>query len=172
MVASRLLGPQERRKAPSQPTRWLRRRCTIHSSTSRSQHDPATLEIAVDPQRDSVRVTPAGELDVSNAGALQAELDELHAAGFRHIVLDLRELTFMDSSAVRLILEEDRLARSSGRRFSLIDGSAAVRRVLSVCGLSEQLELAEPPTPSPRMRRAPAEPADAGRPSRRIAVRT
>lgn len=96
--------------------------------------------IAVDPQRDVVRVAPAGELDAANAGALQAQLDDLHGAGFKHVVLDLRELTFMDSTAIRLILEEDRLARSSGRRLSLIKGSPAVQRVLSICGLSEQLD--------------------------------
>ncbi|MDP1849261.1 MAG: STAS domain-containing protein [Solirubrobacteraceae bacterium] len=97
--------------------------------------------MSVHPQRGAVRVAPCGELDVASAASLQAQLDELRVAGFEHVVLDLRELTFMDSSGVRLILGEDRLARSAGRRFSLIAGVPAVQRVLGVCGVSAQLDL-------------------------------
>lgn len=97
------------------------------------------------PQRDAVRVAPAGELDLANAAALQAQLDDLHDAGFKHVVLDLRELTFMDSAAVRLILKEDRLARSTGRHLSLIEGSPTVQRVLNICGVADQLDFADPP---------------------------
>ena len=97
------------------------------------------------PQRDVVRVAPTGELDLASAAALQAQLDDLHDAGFTHVVLDLRELTFMDSAAVRLILKEDRLARSTGRRLSLIEGSPTVQRVLNTCGVADQLDFADPP---------------------------
>lgn len=96
----------------------------------------------VHPQRDLVRVVPVGELDVATAGALQAHLDELHGAGFKHVVLDLRQLTFMDCRAVRLILAEDRRARRTGARFSMIEGGRAIQRVLDLCGLSEKLEIA------------------------------
>lgn len=96
-----------------------------------------------------MRVAPDGELDLANAATLQAQLDELRNAGFEHVVLDLRALTFMDSSAVRLILREDRLARSAGRQFSLIKGIPAVQRVLDVCGLSDSLDFGDPaPAPS------------------------
>lgn len=94
-----------------------------------------------------MRVATAGELDLATADALQAQLSDLRAAGFAHIVLDLRELTFMDSAGARLILAEDRLASSAGHRFSLIEGVAAVQRVLDVCGLSEQLDFGDPDAP-------------------------
>ena len=81
---------------------------------------------------------------MATSGALQAQLSELRDAGFQHVVLDLRELTFMDSAGVRLIIREDRLARSSGRRFSLVKG-AAVQRVLGLCGLSERLDFGDLP---------------------------
>jgi hypothetical protein len=64
-------------------------------------------------------------------------------------VLDLRKLTFMDSAGVRLIINEDRLARSTGGRFSLVRGVGAAQRVLDLCGLSRALT-------SARQRRFPA----------------
>ena len=74
---------------------------------------------------------------------LQAQLNELRDAGFQHVVLDLRELTFIDSAGVRLIVNEDRLARSTGGRFSLIKGVGAAQRVLDLCGLSSRLDFGE-----------------------------
>lgn len=62
--------------------------------------------------------------------------------GFKHIVLDLRQLTFMDCLGMRLILAEDRFARRTGRRFSIIKGGRGVQRVLDVCGLTEKLQIA------------------------------
>lgn len=108
------------------------------------QHDPSAFRVDVHPQRDVVRVAPVGELDVATAATLQANLDELHGAGFTHIVLDLRQLTFMDCLGIRLILREDRLARRTAGRFSIINGGRGVQRVLDVCGLTEKL----PITPS------------------------
>jgi anti-sigma B factor antagonist len=133
---------------PLTTSRCSRRRCTIRSSRAGTQHDPSGLRVDVRPQRDSVRVTTAGELDLANSGALQAQLSELRHAGFQHVVLDLRALTFMDSAGVRLIVREDRLARSTGRRFSLIKGVGAAQRLLDLCGLSERLDFDEP-TPAP-----------------------
>lgn len=135
------------RGAPDTPhDRSLFEEGSIIRSSSSSQLDPSALLISVHPQRDAVRVAPRGELDLCSAAALQAQLDELRAAGFAHVVLDLRELTFMDSSGVRLIFREDRLARSAGHRFSLIAGNPQVQRVLSICGLVERLDFGKPVT--------------------------
>lgn len=103
---------------------------------------------------------------------LQAQLDELRQAGFAHVVLDLRELTFMDSSGVRLIFREDRRARSAGHRFSLIAGNAQVQRVLSVCGLVERLDFGEPVAPAPLQPTVSPRPGGGERPSLGIAFQS
>ena len=103
-----------------------------------------------------MRVATAGELDLPNSAALRAQLRELRQAGVQNVVLYLRELTFMDSAGVRLILDEDRLARATGGRFSLIKGVATVQRVLDLCGLSERLDFGEAPPPPVPTRSAPA----------------
>lgn len=126
--------------APSEPIVLGGGAAIIRNSIA--QHDPLAFRVDVHPQRDVVRVAPVGELDVATAAALQAQLDELHGVGFKHIVLDLRQLTFMDCRGMRLILAEDRFARRTGRRFSIIKGGRGVQRVLDVCGLTEKLQIA------------------------------
>jgi len=90
----------------------------------------------VHPERTVVRVAPAGELDLATASALELQLLELRESGFDRIVLDLRRLTFMDSTGIALLLTEDRRARDNGHDFTLIRGSHAIQRVLEVCGVS------------------------------------
>lgn len=102
----------------------------------------ASFCVDIHPERELVRVAPAGELDLATAPKLEIELQELRDSGFLRIVLDLRGLTFMDSSGVALILREDALARANGHDLALIAGPPAVQRVLGLCGLLDRLSFA------------------------------
>jgi anti-anti-sigma factor len=57
----------------------------------------------------------------------------------RLVVLDLRELTFIDGSGVHAILDVAREARREGRRLMLVRGSAQVDRVFTLTGARQQL---------------------------------
>lgn len=93
------------------------------------------FRVDVHPERDTVRVAPVGELDLATASLLEEQLHELRSAGFEHVVLDLRELTFIDSSGIRVIVAEHRFAEDTEHEFSLLSGPPAVQRALEVCGL-------------------------------------
>jgi anti-sigma B factor antagonist len=114
----------------------------------------APFRVDVHPERDVVRVAAVGELDLATVAHLQAQIRELRDAGFTHLVLDLRQLTFMDSSGVALILDEDRSARRNGQAFSLISGTPAIQRVLTLCCGDDLLGLyaTSPPRWSTRKR--------------------
>jgi anti-anti-sigma factor len=98
---------------------------------------PAPFDVTVEPDRTVVRVVPSGELDLANRGLLGAQLDELWNSGWNHVVVDLRELTFIDSSGVHLLLEHRRRAWQTGSRFSLVQGPPCVARALELCGVHE-----------------------------------
>lgn len=89
---------------------------------------------------DGVRLLCArGELDVVVAPALLPDVPALVEAA-RGVVLDLSDVTFFDSSGVRLV---DRLARECGRAeapFVVVapPGSPS-RRVLELVGLADEL---------------------------------
>jgi anti-anti-sigma factor len=107
----------------------------VQSPSHETRPGREPFRIDVHPERTVVRVAPAGELDIETAPALAAELQELRDSGFDCIVLDLRRLTFMDSTGIALLLAEDGCARRNGHDFRLISGPPAIQRVLEICGV-------------------------------------
>lgn len=98
----------------------------------------------VHPDRDRVAVRPVGEIDLATAPAVQASLQELSAAGFAELVLDLRDVTFIDSSGIRLLLEWTRRAEEAGIRFGYVPGPDPVRQALQITGVDGFVRVAEP----------------------------
>ena len=93
------------------------------------------FEIAVDPDGDRVVVVPQGEIDLSTVPVLRRRLDEAAGSGAKQVVLDLRGVSFLDSSGLKLIL--DQLDRDVG--FALIAGPESVHRVFEITGLHERI---------------------------------
>jgi anti-sigma B factor antagonist len=91
-------------------------------------------------------VAPTGELDLSGATVLEAELDRLaEDPELGSVVLDLRGLEFMDSSGLRLVVMADMRAREAGRRFALIRGGETVHRVFEITRMSDRLDFVAGP---------------------------
>ena len=91
-----------------------------------------------------MRVIPHGEIDLASVGLLEAKLRELRDSGFDHLVVDLREVTFMDSTGLRLILGWDDDARAEGRDFELVPGPPMVQKLFDMTGVTGRLRFVEP----------------------------
>lgn len=78
----------------------------------------------------------AGEVDLASSDRLlsasTAELDQLTADGA--LVLDLREVTFLDSAGLRTLLQTAKSAREVGAELRIIP-SDAVARVLELAAI-------------------------------------
>ena len=83
----------------------------------------------------------SGELDVASSPELEAELDR--AAERELVIVDLRELEFIDSTGLGVLVKAHQQAQESGRRFALVRGGGQVQRLLGLTGLSDQLPVAE-----------------------------
>ena len=113
-------------------------------TADRSSRSGASFGIVLHPERDCVRVVPAGELDVDTVRQLEARLRELREVGFVRIVLDLRKLAFLGSAGLRLLVQEHELARRDGHELALVAGPPAVQRAAELCGLLDHLPFVEP----------------------------
>ena len=100
-------------------------------------HDEFRIE--VHPERTVVRVAPVGELDLATVSSVQHQLQELRDSGFDRIVLDLRRLTFIDSSGLALLIAEHHIARDNGHDLTLIQGPPAIQRIMQICGVADLL---------------------------------
>jgi len=84
-----------------------------------------------------------GELDLATADPVQAELERVEATDAAAIVLDLSDLTFMDSTGVRLLVNAQARSRADSNRLTLLRGRAAVQRVLELTGVDALLPFAD-----------------------------
>jgi anti-anti-sigma factor len=84
-----------------------------------------------------------GDLDVAGATAALKRLLALDLRGGAQLVLDLRGVTFIDSTGVRLILQAREHAFRQAAGFVVVRGPEAVMRVLELVGLEDQLDLVD-----------------------------
>jgi anti-anti-sigma factor len=87
---------------------------------------------------DATWVRLAGELDIATTPQLERALREPRLQA-RLVVLDLRELAFIDSCGVHAIVDASIRARQVGHRVLLLRGPPGVDRVFTVTGTSEHV---------------------------------
>jgi len=80
-----------------------------------------------------------GELDMVTSPQLAQTLVELDASGTQTVVLDLRAVSFMDSTGLKAIFKARNFARKRGQEFAVTPGSAQVQRLLGLTRLDEHL---------------------------------
>ena len=85
-----------------------------------------------------------GELDLAGAAALEPELTRVQDSA-EAVVLDLRDVEFMDSSGLRLIALATERARELGRRLALVPGPEQVMRVFDITRMRERLDFVDGP---------------------------
>jgi anti-sigma B factor antagonist len=111
-----------------------------------SRHDGAArFRVDVQPAPRGARVRPVGEIDLATVGRVRRKIDESVAAGCERVVLDLRGVTFMDSTGLHLGLDADAAASAGGWELLIIEGPGPVQRVFEVTGLRDRLPFADAP---------------------------
>ena len=103
------------------------------------------LSITAEPQGDGVRVVFTGELDIAGAREAEEALRQAESDGGSALTIDLRGLTFMDSTGLRLLVAADRRAGESGRTLRIVRGPDPIQRVLDLTGLGDRLPLVDEP---------------------------
>jgi anti-sigma B factor antagonist len=98
---------------------------------------PDLFSFEIRPDRRRVVLALRGELDIATVDRVQAAVRELRRAGWSSLVLDGRELTFVDSQGLNLLLALQREARESAWDFAIADGCRPLSRLLKITGLEE-----------------------------------
>jgi anti-sigma B factor antagonist len=104
-----------------------------------------SFRIHITPDRHRALVAPVGDLDLATADTLSDEIGRLRERGFEKLVLDLRGLTFLDSSGLHVLVRAREEALEDGAGFALIDGAPTVCRVLDITGLRDHFEFVHAP---------------------------
>jgi anti-anti-sigma factor len=105
------------------------------------------LTVEARTHRRTALVALRGELDLVTVSKVAEVMDELapDPEGVRHVVLDLRGLTFMDVPALRELIRQNEFARSNRHNLAVVRGTRPIQRLLALTGVEEQLVLVDDP---------------------------
>lgn len=90
-------------------------------------------------------ITVRGELDLASSGTLEEQLVSVFESDVDQVIIDLRELEFMDSTGLSILVRAHHRALQSGQRFGMVRGPQQVQRLLSLTGFADRLTLADAP---------------------------
>jgi anti-anti-sigma factor len=89
-------------------------------------------------------VTPRGEVDLATVDLVRQAVESEWQPD-EDVVLDLREVGFMDTSGLRYVLELVERASRDGFGVRLVRGPRAVQRVFEVSGLEPRMPFVDDP---------------------------
>lgn len=104
--------------------------------------EPLTVEISLG--LDRARVFLRGELDLATAPVLRERVGDLLVGNGQHrslVVIDLKELTFCDSSGLRVLLQLADHSHRVGTTLRLTNISAQLQRVLDATGTTRTFNI-------------------------------
>jgi anti-sigma B factor antagonist len=104
--------------------------------------DPTGFSISISDRNGRAVVVIRGELDLATAPDLDAALMELLDAG-QDVVVDLRELEFMDSTGLRALVAAHTRADGGEQTFVIVRPlpGGPIERILAIAGVESVLEL-------------------------------
>ena len=104
-----------------------------------------SFELRVVRSESRMHIAPTGELDIATAPQLEQAISEATSEPVSELVLDLRELTFMDSTGLRTLAQANVKAEQAGTALSIWRGPRQIERVLEISGLGPLLPPADAP---------------------------
>ena len=105
------------------------------------------LTVEARKHRRTALIALRGEFDLVTVSKVAEVMDELSpdATGVRHVVVDLRGLTFMDLPALRELIRQNEFARSNRHNLAVVRGTAPVQRLPTLTRVEDQLVLVDDP---------------------------
>ena len=107
---------------------------------------PPDFRILTDRSGTRVEIAIHGELDLATAPRLDAEFARIgELDGVEVVLVDLRELAFLDSTGLESIVKFEATSRASGIDVAIVRGPRAVERLFAVMQLDKTLRIVDDP---------------------------
>jgi anti-anti-sigma factor len=100
---------------------------------------PPSFEIHSTLEVDAARILVVGELDIATVPRLEKEARAMLARHARELIIDMSQLTFIDSSGLRLLIALNDEASAAGWTLGLIRPAERALTVFRITGADESL---------------------------------
>jgi anti-sigma B factor antagonist len=102
------------------------------------------FSVAVQTEGSVEIVVVRGEVDIANADAVRADLNGACERS-DNVVLDLREVTFMDTQGLSVVIEAQQSCTADGTQFAITRAPDHVHRLFDMIGLTPRLTVLDDP---------------------------
>ena len=88
-------------------------------------------------------IAVAGEIDVASAPALEQELYRTVATGATEVTVDLRQVGFLDSTGIGVLVGAQQRCRQHGGKVRLVIDTDRLRRLFEITGLTGVFQIVD-----------------------------
>ena len=104
-----------------------------------------SFHVELQPHANAALIAISGELDIASAPELEQALEAIEPEQTKLVVVDLRELEFMDSTGLSIIVRAHQRLSEQGCELTLVQGPPQVQRLLDLTGVAERLRVGAEP---------------------------
>ena|SRR2546421_6687526 len=101
------------------------------------------LGLDVREQGDWTVLGVTGEIDIATAPSLREKLHSLLAEGRANLIIDLDDVTFLDSTALGVLVGVLKRARTEGGELRIVCNQPRVRKVFEITRLDSAFDLCD-----------------------------
>jgi anti-sigma B factor antagonist len=103
--------------------------------------EPQPLSIDVSRGAEATVVSLAGEIDLATQGELRTVLNDLVVAGDVDLVLDLSEVSFIDSTGIGALIGTRRRVHAFQGSLTLVCPHEAILKIFTITGLEKVFDI-------------------------------
>ena len=107
--------------------------------------EPRQFRVAAERLGTDGLIVVQGELDIATLPELEEAVARMRSEGLERLVIDLRELAFLDSMSIELLLRLHGELTAAGAQLVIVRGPPAVNRVFDLMELERVLTLVDEP---------------------------
>lgn len=105
---------------------------------------PSEFKVEVEYGSNAATLTVTGEIDIATVGQLEEAREDALARDPEGLLIDLRGVTFIDSSGLKFVLQTHQLSQELEWRLQLLRPAEHVMKVFTLTGADERLPFIEP----------------------------
>jgi anti-sigma B factor antagonist len=98
-------------------------------------HDELNIDLKTEDNGETLVFKLRGSLDIATAPTVRAALSEATENDGHHLIVDLTQLQFLDSTGLGVLIGAHRRAAEHGGSFRLIVSEGSISRLLNITGL-------------------------------------
>ena len=107
----------------------------LESTAAKMTHDELSIDLKTEDGGETLVFKLRGSLDLATAPTVRAALAEATEKGGHHLIVDLTQLEFLDSTGLGVLIGAHRRAAERGGSFRLVISEGPISRLLNITGL-------------------------------------